>query len=74
LGNPFRVEKYGRSLAVQMFRDWIEGRRAPSDEAPEAQRQKILARIPELRGKDLLCWCSLDGPCHADTYLDLANR
>lgn len=28
----------------------------------------------ELRGKDLMCWCPLDLPCHADVLLELANR
>lgn len=27
----------------------------------------------ELRGKDLLCWCPLDQPCHADVLLEIAN-
>jgi uncharacterized protein DUF4326 len=27
----------------------------------------------ELRGKDLVCWCALDQPCHADVLLELAN-
>jgi hypothetical protein len=27
----------------------------------------------ELRGKDLVCWCALDAPCHADLLLELAN-
>jgi hypothetical protein len=27
----------------------------------------------ELRGKDLVCWCPLDQPCHADVLLELAN-
>lgn len=28
-----------------------------------------------LAGKDLACWCPLDGqPCHADVLLQLANR
>lgn len=26
-----------------------------------------------LRGKNLMCWCRLDQPCHADTLLELAN-
>lgn len=26
-----------------------------------------------LRGKDLACWCPLDGPCHAHTLLEIAN-
>ena len=27
----------------------------------------------ELRGKDLMCWCPLDQPCHADVLLGIAN-
>ncbi len=27
-----------------------------------------------LRGRDLVCWCPLDQPCHADVLLELANR
>lgn len=27
----------------------------------------------ELAGKDLMCWCPLDQPCHADVLLELAN-
>ncbi len=30
-------------------------------------------RLPELRGKNLACWCGLDQPCHADVLLELAN-
>lgn len=28
----------------------------------------------DIRGRDLVCWCPLDQPCHADVLLDLANR
>lgn len=31
------------------------------------------ARIVELMGKNLACWCRLDQPCHADILLKLAN-
>ena len=33
-----------------------------------------LAGPPELRGRDLACWCPLEGPCHADVLLEIANR
>lgn len=33
----------------------------------------IIARIDELRGKNLACWCPLDQPCHADVLLEIAN-
>lgn len=36
-----------------------------------------LAVVPDwlepLRGKDLVCWCRLDQPCHADVLLKLAS-
>ncbi|WP_276670257.1 DUF4326 domain-containing protein [Schaalia cardiffensis] len=28
----------------------------------------------ELAGKDLMCWCPVDQPCHADTLLRIANE
>jgi len=28
----------------------------------------------ELCGKDLVCWCPLDQPCHADILLEIANE
>lgn len=33
----------------------------------------VRERIHHLRGKDLMCWCSLDKPCHADVLIRLAN-
>lgn len=27
----------------------------------------------EFAGKDLVCWCPLDQPCHADVLLEIAN-
>lgn len=32
-----------------------------------------LARLPELRGKNLACWCKPGTPCHADVLMELAN-
>jgi hypothetical protein len=29
--------------------------------------------LEPLRGKDLICFCPLSAPCHADTLLSLAN-
>lgn len=37
-------------------------------------REAIEARVKELRGKQLACWCSLDKPCHADGLAELANK
>lgn len=30
--------------------------------------------LEQLKGKDLVCWCALDKPCHADVLLELANE
>lgn len=30
--------------------------------------------LPELWGRDLVCWCPLDERCHADVLLELANK
>ncbi|HEX9813282.1 MAG TPA: DUF4326 domain-containing protein [Burkholderiales bacterium] len=53
------------ALAVERYRQWARNWRHPS---------KLLARLPELRGKNLACWCRLDQPCHADVLLELANQ
>jgi hypothetical protein len=29
--------------------------------------------LADLRGKNLMCWCALDQPCHADVLLAFAN-
>jgi hypothetical protein len=52
-----------RGLAVRLFREHIAAGRWLSHEIIRA----------ELRGKDLVCWCPLDQPCHADVLLEIAN-
>ena len=32
----------------------------------------LLAALPGLKGKDLVCWCA-PLPCHADVLMELAN-
>lgn len=35
----------------------------------------VLPRLKRnLGGKNLVCWCPLDQPCHADVLLELANQ
>ncbi len=38
-----------------------------------ATRADLLARLPELRGRALGCWC-VPRPCHGDVLAALANR
>lgn len=76
-GNPFRVgsmlvltgKKAGQKIdaegVVQFFRHSIE------HASKYAARDTIRT---ELAGRDLVCWCPLDAPCHADVLLDIANK
>lgn len=67
-GNPFRVgrDAANRADAVARYRALV----LRDDPEWAAFRERVRA---ELRGKDLCCWCPLDGPCHADTLLEIAN-
>ncbi|MGV9282155.1 DUF4326 domain-containing protein [Streptomyces sp. NPDC003730] len=56
------VQDATREQAVAMFREWLV--LVPS--LAEAART-------ELAGRDLMCWCPLDEPCHADVLLAIAN-
>lgn len=66
-GNPFKL---GGALLpeeiVPAYALWLN-----FSTKPEAIKAR--ARLPELRGKDLACFCRLDAPCHADVLLRLAN-
>jgi hypothetical protein len=54
----------GRAEAVRRYReDLFAGRLAVT--VADVRR--------ELRGRDLACYCPLDGPCHADVLLEVAN-
>lgn len=68
-GNPFQAGMDGqgdRRYLVDLFRAYVS--------RPE-QADLVAAIRRELTGKNLACWCSLDGnPCHADVLLELASR
>lgn len=81
-GNPFTIaaamdigykEPEARATVIAEFRPWLRGSRAnwQSDES-DRRREKILARLPELRGMDLACPCPPGEPCHADVLLEWA--
>lgn len=81
-GNPFTIKGAAqagysdpRKMAVAAYRDWLAGDPwACGSDTYEAKRQKIIASLHDLRGRDLACWCPLDGsPCHADVLLEIAN-
>lgn len=80
-GNPWRVgEPYIQNAtdAARRFSAAVEGFTSnecfcPPDAHPDSYIGRIIRDLPELRGKDLACWCRLDQPCHADVLLKLAN-
>lgn len=73
-GNPFRLAVPGRTRfqAANAFEQWMT---IDTCTAGMAERRNALrAALPELRGKNLACWCPLNEPCHADVLLELANK
>jgi hypothetical protein len=84
-GNPFTVEnaihwarvlpRQAHAHVVACYRLWLHGSSVDwMGRGSDAARAEVLARLPELRGKNLACWCPLDQPCHADVLLELANE
>ena len=59
-----------RASVVDAYRHWLLGRMG---EDLAQQRRLLVESLPELRGRDLACWCPLEEPCHADVLLELAN-
>lgn len=60
LQHPCGNKEGARLVAVLLFRKEREGVRSMD--------------LTSLRSKDLVCWCALDQPCHADVLLEIANR
>lgn len=54
--NPFSVKKYGRDEALRLYRVHV--------------KEKLLDRLPELKGKELGCWCHPER-CHGDVLLEI---
>ena len=62
-GNPFAIgPEQSRQVAVARYREWLA-----------TQPELLDAARAELAGRDLLCWCPLGEPCHADVLLEVAN-
>lgn len=78
-GNPFVVGRDGtRAQCVAKFyvlaKGFIALHGPVSVKDQLAMHRRLKRSIGALRGKDLACWCALDGaPCHADVLLSLAN-
>ncbi len=74
-GNPFVIGKDGnREECIAQYRRFVAGNAATRREDVLASRRLVAEHIGDLKGKNLACWCPMDGPCHADVLLELANR
>ena len=85
-GNPFTMagcrdagfrgtDEQIADRCVEAFRAWLGPMWRMNWDGPESEaaRAALFTRLPELRGKDLACWCKIGAPCHADVLLELAN-
>jgi len=60
--NKFMIGRDGeRAEVIENYERWLRG-----------ERPDLMAALPELRGKDLMCWCAPEA-CHGDVLLRLAN-
>ena len=60
-GNPFEIGKDGdRETVICKYREWV------------VTQPRLMAALPELRGKVLGCWCAPQA-CHGDVLVSLAN-
>jgi len=78
-----RPSLWGNMCHIGMFSPSL-GRRIETPEETVAEYQKLMEAFcarPDARefirkllgGRDLVCWCPLDKPCHADVLLEIAN-
>jgi hypothetical protein len=60
--NPFVIGRDGdRAEVIRKYEEWL------------MEQPQLLARLGELRGKVLGCWCS-PLPCHGDVLARLADK
>ena len=70
-GNPFTVADCGSvAVAVAQHGRWMRGE-IPAPGAAEPPAADAIRAA--LAGRDLACWCAIDGPCHAELLLKIAN-
>jgi hypothetical protein len=61
-GNPFVIGNDGdRATVIEKYRQWL------------LTQPELYARIHELRGKTLGCWCK-PAACHGDILVELLER
>jgi Domain of unknown function (DUF4326) len=60
--SPYSTKRDGtREGVVALYRQWL------------CNQPHLMAALPELGGRDLVCWCA-PKPCHGDVLIELANH
>lgn len=72
-GNPFTLQMGTAEWALREFRAWLS--EGTVNRWPELtdRRERLLARLKELKGKNVACFCAEDAPCHGDILIEKAN-
>jgi hypothetical protein len=83
-GNPYSVVKdargwaallNGKSIGVYFYYKFLANRYAVDKFREHVMKMSDLdLLLAELRGWNLACWCPIDSPCHADVWIELANK
>jgi len=61
-GNPFKLDDEGqRNDVIELYRDYI------------LKNEELMSQIEELRGKNLVCYCT-PKRCHGDVLMDILNN
>lgn len=58
-GNPFKLKEHSMEQCLALYREWLINK---LKEDPYF--------LEPLRGKDLVCFCSLNSPCHGDIIIE----
>lgn len=73
-GNPWRVgPELTADQAIRNYRAWLEDGECSLSDDLQRWRLRLCARLPELIGKNLACYCEPTAPCHADVLLAYVN-
>lgn len=59
--NPFKVGNYSRQQSIEKFEEYIRA------------NSQLMARLGELEGKRLGCWCKPEA-CHGDVLVKLVEE
>lgn len=74
-GNPFQIGQDGdRTQVCNRHEYWLDtGKSFGNVFATEERRQRVLAALPLLKDKDLVCWCA-PNRCHCEYLARRANQ